>query len=226
MMKSLRLALVMFLLGTLAACMQLPPAPNDPSYAPIMPRTPVPADLNNGAIYQAGFETNLYDDRKANRVGDIITITLQERTAARKSADNEISKNSSTQIANPTILGNVVGAKGLDLGIDISGNRTFAGDSEANQTNSLNGSITATIFEVLPNGVMRVRGEKWITLNNGDELIRVSGLVRPEDIGPDNTVPSTRIADARIAYSGTGAFANASQPGWLSQFFLSPMWPF
>lgn len=225
-MKCLRLVLVVVILGSLAACMQMPPAPNDPSYAPIMPRTPIPTELNNGAIYQAGFETNLYDDRKANRVGDIITITLQERTAARKSADNEISKNSSTQIANPTLLGNVVGAKGLNLGVDIGGNRTFAGDSEANQTNSLNGSITATIFEVLPNGVMRVRGEKWITLNNGDELIRVSGLVRSEDIGPDNTVPSTRIADARIAYSGTGAFANASQPGWLSQFFLSPMWPF
>ncbi|GGC87806.1 flagellar basal body L-ring protein FlgH [Halopseudomonas salina] len=225
-MKFLRLALVVLILGSLAACMQMPPAPNDPSYAPIMPRTPIPTELNNGAIYQAGFETNLYDDRKANRVGDIITITLQERTAARKSADNEISKNSSTQIANPTLLGNVVGAKGLNLGVDIGGNRTFAGDSEANQTNSLNGSITATIFEVLPNGVMRVRGEKWITLNNGDELIRVSGLVRSEDIGPDNTVPSTRIADARIAYSGTGAFANASQPGWLSQFFMSPMWPF
>ncbi|MBL4833575.1 MAG: flagellar basal body L-ring protein FlgH [Pseudomonas sp.] len=225
-MKSLRLALALVMLATLTACMQMPPTPNDPSYAPIMPRTPVAPELNNGAIYQAGFEMGLYDDNKARRVGDIITITLQERTAARKSADNELSKNSSTQIANPTILGNVVGAKGLDLGVNISGNRTFAGDAEANQTNSLNGSITATIFEVLPNGVMRVRGEKWITLNNGDELIRVSGLVRSEDIGPDNTVPSTRIADARIAYSGTGAFANASQPGWLSQFFLSPMWPF
>lgn len=225
-MKSLRIALVLLIMGAMSACMQMPPAPNDPSYAPIMPRTPIPQERNNGAIYQSGFEMSLYNDNRANRVGDIITILLQERTAARKSADNEISKNSSTQIANPTILGNAVGFKGIDLGVDISGNRTFAGDSEANQTNSLNGSITATVFEVLPNGVMRIRGEKWITLNNGDELIRVSGLVRSEDIGPDNTVPSTRIADARIAYSGTGAFANASKPGWLSQFFLSPMWPF
>jgi flagellar L-ring protein precursor FlgH len=225
-MKSMRLVLVLLAIATLGACVQMPPAPNDPSYAPIMPRSPAPQERNNGAIYQSGFELSLYDDNKASRVGDIITILLQERTAARKSADNEISKNSSTQLANPTLLGNVVGAKGLNLGIDIAGNRTFAGDSEANQTNSLNGSITATIFEVLPNGVMRVRGEKWITLNNGDELIRVSGLIRSADIGPDNTVPSTRIADARIAYSGTGAFANASQPGWLSQFFLSPLWPF
>ena len=146
--------------------------------------------------------------------------------AASKSADNEISKNSSTQIANPTLFGNVVGAKGLGLGVDMGGSRTFNGDSEANQTNSLTGSITVTVAEVLPNGILRVRGEKWITLNNGDELIRISGLVRSDDVSTDNTVPSTRVADARIAYSGTGAFANASQPGWLSQFFLSPLWPF
>jgi flagellar L-ring protein precursor FlgH len=158
-MKSMRLALVLLVIATLGACVQMPPAPNDPSYAPIMPRSPAPQERNNGAIYQSGFEVTLYDDNKASRVGDIITILLEERTAARKSADNEISKNSSTQIANPTLLGNVVGAKGLNLGIDIAGNRTFAGDSEANQTNSLNGSITATIFEVLPNGVMRIRGE-------------------------------------------------------------------
>ena len=79
---------------------------------------------------------------------------------------------------------------------------------------------------MLPNGILAIRGEKWITLNQGDELIRISGLVRTDDIGPDNTVLSTRVADARITYSGTGAFANASQPGWLNQFFLSPLWPF
>ena len=100
------------------------------------------------------------------------------------------------------------------------------GDAEANQSNSLSGSITVTVAEVLPNGILAVRGEKWITLNTGDELVRISGLVRSEDISQYNTVLSTRVADARITYSGTGAFANASQPGWLSQFFLSPLWPF
>lgn len=225
-MKVLRTSLVVASLAVLTACVQTPPRPDDPAYAPILPRTPIPQALNNGAIYQAGFNQNLFDDRKAHRVGDIITITLQERMAARKSADNEISKNSSTQIANPTLFGNVVGAKGLNMGVDMSGNRTFNGDSEANQSNSLTGSITVTVAEVLPNGILRVRGEKWITLNNGDELIRISGLVRSDDVATDNTIPSTRVADARIAYSGTGAFANASQPGWLSQFFLSPLWPF
>ena len=129
-------------------------------------------------------------------------------------------------IGNPTLLGNTVGFKGLDLGVSVSGNRGFDGSADANQSNSLTGSITVTVAEVLPNGILAVRGEKWITLNQGDELIRISGLVRADDIGPDNTVLSTRVADARITYSGNGAFANASQPGWLNQFFLSPLWPF
>lgn len=225
-MIMLRFSVVGCLLALLTACVQVPPRADDPAYAPVLPRTPMPQALNNGAIYQAGFNQNLFDDRKAHRVGDIITITLQERMAARKSADNEISKSSSTEIVNPTLLGNVLGAKGLDLGVDMGGSRSFSGDAEANQTNSLTGSITVTVSEVLPNGILRVRGEKWITLNNGDELIRISGLVRGDDVSTDNTVPSTRVADARITYSGTGAFANASQPGWLSQFFLSPLWPF
>jgi len=186
----------------------------------------MPQELNNGAIYQPGFGMSLYDDRKAHRVGDIITITLTERTAARKSAESEMSKNSSVELANPTLLGNVVGAKGLDLGVSMSGSRSANGEAEANQSNSLTGSITVTVAEVLPNGILAVRGEKWITLNTGDELVRISGLVRSDDIGQDNTVLSTRVADARITYSGTGAFANSSQPGWLSQFFLSPLWPF
>src|SRR5690606_13296794 len=74
--------------------------------------------------------------------------------------------------------------------------------------------------------ILAVRGEKWMTLNTGEELVRIAGLIRSEDIGTDNTVPSTRVADARITYSGTGAFANTSQPGWLDRFFMSPLWPF
>ncbi len=222
-MNALRITVILFSMLALSACMQMPPVPDDPAYAPVLPRNPLPQEMNNGAIYQAGFGVSLYEDRKAHRVGDIITITLSERTAARKQAENEISKSSNVSIANPTLGGLNTG---VDLGVNMSGNRGFNGEADANQSNSLTGSITVTVAEVLPNGILRVRGEKWITLNNGDELIRISGLVRGDDVGPDNTVLSTRVADARITYSGRGAFANASQPGWLSQFFMSPMWPF
>ncbi|TXI29903.1 flagellar basal body L-ring protein FlgH [Aquipseudomonas alcaligenes] len=222
----------------LSGCVTPPPKPDDPYYAPVLPRTPLPAAQNSGAIYQPGFETNLYDDRKAYRVGDIITITLSERTQASKKAGSSMSKDSSANLGltslfgggvsidNPSTSLNPLKAEDLSLDVGYSGTRDTDGESDANQSNSLTGSITVTVAEVLPNGILAVRGEKWMTLNTGDELVRIAGLVRADDIATDNTVSSTRIANARITYSGTGAFADASQPGWFDRFFMNPLFPF
>lgn len=227
--------MIVSLLGiatALGGCVSPPPKPNDPYYAPVLPRTPLPAAQNNGAIYQAGFEQNLYDDRKAFRVGDIITITLNEKTQASKKANSDIQKDSKTKMGLTSLFGsgmttnNPIGGGDLGLSAEYGGSRDAKGDSQAGQSNSLTGSITVTVAEVLPNGILSVRGEKWMTLNTGNELVRIAGLVRADDIATDNTVSSTRVADARITYSGTGAFADASQPGWLDRFFLSPLWPF
>ncbi|HEK1576648.1 TPA: flagellar basal body L-ring protein FlgH [Pseudomonas aeruginosa] len=227
--------MIVSLLGiatALGGCVNPPPKPNDPYYAPVLPRTPLPAAQNNGAIYQAGFEQNLYDDRKAFRVGDIITITLNEKTQASKKANSDIQKDSKTKMGLTSLFGsgmttnNPIGGGDLSLSAEYGGSRDAKGDSQAGQSNSLTGSITVTVAEVLPNGILSVRGEKWMPLNTGNELVRIAGLVRADDIATDNTVSSTRVADARITYSGTGAFADASQPGWLDRFFLSPLWPF
>nr|MBH9370334.1 flagellar basal body L-ring protein FlgH [Pseudomonas aeruginosa] len=227
--------MIVSLLGiatALGGCVSPPPKPNDPYYAPVLPRTPLPAAQHNGAIYQAGFEQNLYDDRKAFRVGDIITITLNEKTQASKKANSDIQKDSKTKMGLTSLFGsgmttnNPIGGGDLSLSAEYGGSRDAKGDSQAGQSNSLTGSITVTVAEVLPNGILSVRGEKWMTLNTGNELVRIAGLVRADDIATDNTVSSTRVADARITYSGTGAFADASQPGWLDRFFLSPLWPF
>ncbi|HCL3840807.1 TPA: flagellar basal body L-ring protein FlgH, partial [Pseudomonas aeruginosa] len=224
--------MIVSLLGiatALGGCVNPPPKPNDPYYAPVLPRTPLPAAQNNGAIYQAGFEQNLYDDRKAFRVGDIITITLNEKTQASKKANSDIQKDSKTKMGLTSLFGsgmttnNPIGGGDLSLSAEYGGSRDAKGDSQAGQSNSLTGSITVTVAEVLPNGILSVRGEKWMTLNTGNELVRIAGLVRADDIATDNTVSSTRVADARITYSGTGAFADASQPGWLDRFFLSPL---
>ncbi|MGH8486700.1 MAG: flagellar basal body L-ring protein FlgH [Pseudomonas sp.] len=216
----------------LAGCVAPTPKPNDPYYAPVLPRTPLPASANNGSIYQAGFDQNLYSDRKAFRVGDIITITLNERTSASKNANSQIDKNSTADIGLSSLFGssattnNPFGSGDLSLSAGYSGDRSTKGDSKAAQGNTLTGSITVTVADVLPNGIIAVRGEKWLTLNTGDELVRIAGMIRADDIATDNTVPSTRVADARITYSGTGSFADASQPGWFDRFFLSPLWPF
>ncbi|UVM48959.1 MULTISPECIES: flagellar basal body L-ring protein FlgH [unclassified Pseudomonas] len=218
--------------AALAGCVGPTPKPNDPYYAPVLPRTPLPAAANNGSIYQAGFEQNLYSDRKAFRVGDIITITLNERTQASKNANSQVDKTSKASIGLSSLFGTVPSVNNpldtgdLSLNAGYSGDRATKGDSKAGQGNSLTGSITVTVADVLPNGIIAVRGEKWLTLNTGDELVRIAGLVRADDIATDNTVSSTRVADARITYSGTGAFADASQPGWFDRFFLSPLFPF
>lgn len=216
----------------LSGCVAPVAKPNDPYYSPVLPRTPLPAAQNNGSIYQTGFDNNLFTDRKAYRVGDIITITLNEKTQASKNAGSQISKDSKTSLGLTSLFGSSVTGSNpfsdsdLSLSASYSGNRDTQGDSKAAQGNSLTGSVTVTVAEVLPNGILSVRGEKWMTLNTGDELVRIAGLVRADDVATDNTVSSTRIADARITYSGTGAFADASQPGWLDRFFLSPLFPF
>ncbi|MFC3606718.1 flagellar basal body L-ring protein FlgH [Stutzerimonas tarimensis] len=231
-MNRLSMALTLASVLSLAGCMAPAPKPSDPYYAPVLPRTPLPVTQTNGAIYQAGFETNLYDDRRARRVGDLITITLNERTQASKANNSAIKKDSNTNLGLTSLLGGAVSmgnpltGNPLSLDAEFGGSRSATGSGQAGQSNSLSGSITVTVSDVLPNGVLAVRGEKWMTLNTGDELVRIAGLIRPDDINPDNTVSSTRVADARITYSGTGAFADASQPGWLSRFFISPMWPF
>ncbi|WP_371234298.1 flagellar basal body L-ring protein FlgH [Pseudomonas sp. QE6] len=219
-------------IAALAGCVSPPPKPDDPYYAPVMPRTPMPAAQNNGSIYQSGFDNNLYGDRKAFRVGDIITITLNEKTQASKKANSDISKDSKTKLGLTSMFGsglttdNPVGGGDLSLSAEYGGSRDAKGDSQAGQSNSLTGSVTVTVAEVMPNGILAVRGEKWMTLNTGNELVRIAGLIRADDIATDNTVSSTRVADARITYSGTGAFADASQPGWFDRFFLSPLFPF
>jgi flagellar L-ring protein precursor FlgH len=210
----------------LGGCVAPVAKPNDPFYAPVLPRTPLAAAGNNGSIYQAGFEQNLYDDRKAYRVGDIITITLSEKTDASKAASNGITKDSSNSIGLTSLFGTSATTGNLSLNVGYNGARTTKGDGKAAQSNSLTGSVTVTVAEVLPNGILAVRGEKWMTLNTGDELVRVAGLIRADDIATDNTVSSTRVADARITYSGTGSFADSSQPGWFDRFFLSPLFPF
>lgn len=202
--------------------------PDDPQYAPVMPDYNVPSQPVNGAIYQPYQRISYFVDRKARHVGDILTINLVERTTASKKAETEIDKSSSHNLSAPTLPFTSITDKLNDQGLatSIDGSNSFTGEAESDQSNSLSGNITVTVTDVLPNGVLRVRGEKWMTLNTGNEYIRITGMVRYEDISPENEVPSTRLADARITYSGTGSFANSNEMGWFSKFFVGPLWPF
>lgn len=190
-------------------------------YSPVFAAEPLPPQAN-GAIYQAanGYSA-LTNGARAAMIGDIVTITLVERTQAAKSNSASTDRSGELGLTPPT-TGPLSLFKPTDVG--ASGGSTFTGKGAAAQSNQLNGEISVSIVRVFPNGTMLVRGEKLLTLNRGDENIAVTGLIRAADIGPDNRVPSTRVADARITYSGKGEIARGSRQGWLNRFFsiLSP----
>ena len=183
-----------------------------------MPAVPqgVPAAAN-GSIFQAstGYSA-LYEGWRAGRVGDPLTIVLVERTAASKTASSKLDSSGSGSITPPA-----TGLLNLFNRTDASasGTRSFDGKGSTDQANSLSGEVSVTVAEVYPNGTMLVRGEKRVTLNRGDEYVRIKGIVRLADISADNRVLSTRVADAQISYTGKGDVARASRQGWLGRFF-------
>ncbi|NRB81304.1 MAG: flagellar basal body L-ring protein FlgH [Saccharospirillaceae bacterium] len=214
-----------FLLLVIVSCSTLPSQKiqqDDPFYAPVPAQSLVPPPAEKGSIYSASNSTQLFSDKNARRVGDIITIILDEKTTSKKSSNSSSKKKSSTAFTAPTIGGSLI----PELSASISNDRSFSGSGGAGQSNQMNGVISVTISEVLSNGVLVVKGEKWITLNNGDEFIRISGLIRPEDIDVENSVSSRLLADARITYSEKGDFANSNKMGWFSRFLNGPFWPF
>ena len=186
-------------------------------YTPTLPAPPVPARVADGAIFHAenGYAP-LTSGNRASMVGDVITIALVERTQAAKTNSAQTDREGSISLTPPS-----TGPLDLFSPSDAraSGNLSFSGSGQAAQSNQLSGEISVTVAAVYPNGTMLVRGEKLVTLNRGDEYIRISGLVRQQDITADNRIASTRVADARITYSGSGEIAVASRQGWLQRFF-------
>jgi flagellar L-ring protein FlgH len=194
---------------------------------PVVPRAlPPPTPRTDGAIYQAGQEMALFADLKARRVGDVLTIVLNESTAASKNAATTTSKTSAVTDTGPTIFGKSIMTKGVPiLDTTLSGSHTFDGEGTASQGNSFVGSLTVTVTEVESNGNLVVQGEKTLKLNQGDEFIHISGVVRPADVTTNNTVTSDKIADAHISYSGKGVINSANEMGWLTRFFNSVFAP-
>ncbi|MGH8516134.1 MAG: flagellar basal body L-ring protein FlgH [Panacagrimonas sp.] len=210
----------------LAACgASAPVRETEKDAAPILHR-PAPRSTA-GAIYNTSSSFALFEDPKARVEGDLLTVLLVEKTQAKKGAQTSTSKDTSVDIGNPTLFGRPLTRDGTPIGtIGIEGSRSFDGKGDTSQSNQLSGSVTVTVVERLPNGNLVVAGEKNLELSQGSERIRLSGLVRPVDVRPDNTILSDRVADARIEYVGRGALADANAQGWLARFFNSPWFPF
>ncbi|PCK08141.1 MAG: flagellar basal body L-ring protein FlgH [Alteromonadaceae bacterium] len=203
---------------------------DDPFYAPVLQTMPLPAAPQDGSLFSPDDSMGLFTDQKAMRVGDIITVVLQERTTSSKQSNVEFVKDSDISIS-PTaetslLFGTRPSLGAFGLGTNLIGEREFTGEASADQSNNLSGTVSVTVVGVYPNGTLIIRGEKWVNINQGNEYIRLSGLVRPDDVSPDNIVQSNKIANARISYSGTGQLANSQKVGWLGKFFNSGIWPF
>lgn len=198
-----------------AALAAAPAAARDrPSFAPTY-AMPAPPPAANGAIFQGSF-TPLTSGNRAGRPGDLVTIDLIERTIAQKSTSAKTGRDGAVGLT-PPVTGPLSFFSPSD--VKMGGTQSFKGEGSAAQSNQLSGQLSVTIAEVYPNGTMLVRGEKLLTLNRGDERVQFSGIVRAADISADNRVLSTRVADARILYTGKGEIARASRQGWLQRFF-------
>lgn len=224
----LRIIVSVGLLLWLTGCASLQePVADEPFYAPLAPEPASRPLVSNGSLFAQNYSNSLYSDNKARHEGDIITVVLKERTQASKNAKTETKKDSSTSIEPMIGLGGQavsVAGNVLQFGADSASN--YKGDAKADQSNSLVGNISVNVLQVLHNGNLVIRGEKWLTLNTGKEYIRLTGVIRSQDVDVNNTVESTKIANARIEYSGTGAHHGGQSPGWLSRFFNGPLWPF
>ncbi|MFT5788203.1 flagellar basal body L-ring protein FlgH [Shewanella sp. Choline-02u-19] len=216
----LSLALILLLSGCIAHIPEPDTEPGKPEWAPPEIDYSLP-DAENGSAYRPGFMLTLFKDKRAFREGDILTVALDEETYSSKRADTKTNK----------VSGMSIDGQGSTDGSSVSGSgeanmgRSFNGTGSSTQQNQLSGSITVTVAKVLPNGALLIRGEKWLRLNQGDEYLRLLGLIRTDDIGNDNTISSQRIADARIIYGGQGAISDSNRMGWAARYFNSPWFP-
>jgi flagellar L-ring protein precursor FlgH len=218
------------------------PMAHTPQFAPVLPVAVEKPRMATGAIYNGRQSDNWFGRVRAYNVGDVITVLLNESTQAGRTQSGTVKRAAKNDVIPsvaiapgglnaklqnmrlPKILG--YNPQGILNGVDLSkANIESVGGGEADQQASLTGDVSVTVVDVLANGNLMVRGEKQLALTEGAEIIQVSGIIRPEDISPNNTVQSRRLANAQIAYRGTGDMANAAKAGWGTNALMK-FWPF
>jgi flagellar L-ring protein precursor FlgH len=204
-----------------AGCASRVPLATPPAEDPLVPHAAAPRTGMSGGVFNAD-AVPLTSDSRAFRVGDAVTVILQETTQASKKAGTSFSKSADASVTPFKVMGKSFARTGINVAAD----RGFQGDATSTQQNALSGALTLIVKDVLPNGLLLVEGEKTLMLNQGEEFLRLKGYVRAADINADNQVSSLRVANARIAYSAKGALADANTPGWLTRFFTGPLMPF
>jgi flagellar L-ring protein precursor FlgH len=227
-MNTLRSLSALVLVALLQACatdnteLVLKPSPE---FAPVYPLASDRPKVATGGIYSNRQSDAWFGRGRNYQVGDIITVLLNESTQAARTQNSEINRDSKNTL--PTGFSTQVGKMSPFLnGIDLNNNAIDSkSKGQADQQASLVGSVAVTVVEILANGNLVIRGEKKLGLAEGTEVIQVTGVIRPEDVGPNSTVQSRRLANAQIAYRGTGDLANATRVGWGTSL-MHKLWPF
>ena len=226
MMRTLTMLMASLLLG---ACASKPPLEDNSDFAPIRPLEPAANALPTGSILGNSMHMSLFQGQRQWRVGDIITVVLNESTQASRNSSLITERKATNDVLASSWTDSLLSANGFwgDVRGDIDLNKAEIGTEgvgTAAQANALSGVITAMVAEVLPNGNLIVEGRKQLSLTEGAEFIQIRGVVRTRDVQPDNTVSSMRMAQAQISYRGSGNLAESTQPGWITQL-LFKYWP-
>lgn len=214
-------------LATLTGCLSVPGRVQFPEAADNAPRLqvqgPRPGYEPTGGIFRAATYKPLFEDVRARNAGDTLTINLVEKTSASRKASSTTNRDSEASIAvGPMAKLPLKGLSGMTF--DGNSGSKFEGKGETASDILLNGTLTVTVVEVLPNGNLFVSGEKQIGVNRNVERLRFSGVVNPATILSGNVVNSTQVADARMELSGSGILNEAQTMGWAQRFFQS-VWP-
>lgn len=215
---------------TLGACSTFSPQVDMPEQTvnpqqPAKVEQPVQVAMANpaptGSLYSASTYRPMFEDNRARFVGDILTIQISESIDATQSNSMSASRSDSTAVDVPVISNFFNLGTTPSLSVSASGDKSFDGSGTTAANNTLVGTLTVSVTDVLPNGYLRVIGEKQIGTNREVSYLKFYGVVNPVDIRVGNTVSSSKVADARIEYRGKGAIDSAVAMGWLSRFFLT-----
>jgi len=192
--------------------------------------TALPDPTKTGSLW-AGHDARIFTDPKAHKVGDLVTILVQEQASATRSLGMKKAKKSDHKTSLTAMLGyeTSLSSKNTNFNpesaIDISDEKSFDGSGSTNNSDTLTASITAVVTKVYPNGNLQVVGRRQVSINHQPQVLTFTGVIRPIEIAANNTIPSSRVAQARISYGGGGELATVAHEGWLSRT-LDQIWPF
>ena len=225
-MKRLLIIFGLFILLCGCNAARVEPTVIQPTPQPMTFQEPPPTYTNPGSIFDAANANYLFADSRARRVGDIVTVHIVETSQGASSANTNTSRSSGSSYDVGSLFFNAGSALGVSSGplLTTGTGNTFSGQGSTSRTNNVTATVAARVYSIQPNGLLEIEGIREVKVNNETQYLVVRGLIRARDIAADNSIMSTQIADAHIAYYGQGVINDRQKPGWLARL-LDTIWP-